>query len=229
MLMVLLGESGCGKTTTLKMINRLIEPGSGTIRVTGEDIVRLDPVRLRRSIGYVFQEIGLFPHLSVMENIAVVPRLLGWSADRIRRRVDELLELIGLKPSEFRHRMPRELSGGQKQRVGLARALAAGPQIMLMDEPFGALDPITRAGVIEQFQKIQRDLDLTVVLVTHDMAEALILADRVAIMQNGEVLAVGTPAELLAQPGHAYVEQLLSTPKRQARQLAEISKPQGEQ
>jgi osmoprotectant transport system ATP-binding protein len=210
------------------MINRLVELTSGKIIVGGREIMSLAPVELRRSIGYVIQEIGLFPHLSVGENIGVVPNLLGWSVDRIRERVDELLALVGLEAAEYRRRRPEELSGGQQQRVGLARALAAGPKIMLMDEPFGALDPITRTGVVDKFTGIQKSLDLTVILVTHDMAEALILADRIAVMRDGSIVATGTPSELLSNPGNAYAEELLSMPQRQASLLTEIARPRGE-
>lgn len=226
--LALVGESGCGKTSTLKMINRLVELSSGTIMVDDRDIMSIPPVALRRSIGYVIQEIGLFPHLTVEENIGVVPSLLGWSVKRIGDRIDELLNLVGLGAREYRKRRPEELSGGQQQRVGLARALAGGPKTMLMDEPFGALDPITRAGVVEEFRKIQHDLSLTVILVTHDMAEALILADRIAVMRDGSIVAIDTPAELLSGPGNAYAEELLSMPQRQAKIITEIAKSGGE-
>jgi len=218
-LLVLLGGSGCGKTTTLKMINRLIEPTSGRIEVAGRDVRRADPVELRRSIGYVFQGIGLFPHMTIAENIAVVPRLLKWPAARTRTRVDELLELVHLPPGEYRARLPRQLSGGQQQRVGFARALAAGPQIMLLDEPFGALDPITRDELREEFLQIRRRLGLTAVMVTHDMTEALLAADLIAVMNAGRLLQVGTPHELLTSPADAFVAALMSAPKRQADQL----------
>jgi osmoprotectant transport system ATP-binding protein len=227
--LALVSESGCGKTSTLKMINRLVEPTSGSLAVGGQSISTLDPVALRRSIGYVIQEVGLFPHLSVEQNIEVVPELLGWTPDRIAARVGELLHLVGLDATEFRRRRPDELSGGQQQRVGLARALAAGPKIMLMDEPFGALDPITRSTVVDEFRKIQRELDLTVVLVTHDMAEALILSDRIAVMRAGSIVAGGSPAELLADPKDAYAAELLSMPQRQARQLTAIAENRGNQ
>lgn len=220
---VLLGESGCGKTTTLKMINRLITLSSGRITVSGRDIMSVNPVELRRSIGYVFQEIGLFPHLSVAENVAAVPRLLGWSRTRTDKRVHELLDLVGLDPARFGERTPGELSGGQRQRVGVARALAAGSDVMLMDEPFGALDPITRNGLQEEFKKLQSDLKLTVLMVTHDMMEALTLADRIAVMEAGGIVALGTPGELLRNPGHPYAEALLNTPKQQAEQLSRLT------
>ena len=218
-LLVLLGLSGCGKTTTLKMINRLIEPTSGRIEVAGRDVRRADPVALRRSIGYVFQGTGLFPHMTIAENIAVVPRLLKWPAARTRARVDALLELVHLPPAEYRARLPRQLSGGQQQRVGFARALAAGPQIMLLDEPFGALDPLTRDKLREEFLQVCRRLGLTAVMVTHDMTEALLAADLIAVMNAGRLLQVGTPHELLSNPADAFVAALMSVPKRQAEQL----------
>lgn len=221
-LVVLLGESGCGKTTTLKLINRLIEMSSGAIAIEKIDIMQTDPVRLRRGIGYVFQEIGLFPHMTIAENVGIVPRLLGWTQADTSERVEELLRLVGLSPTEYGSRFPRELSGGQKQRVGVARALAARPKLMLMDEPFGALDPITRAELTDEFRKLQRELKLTVVMVTHDMTEALTLADRIAVMKQGRILAIGTPQELLAGGHDAYVEKLLDTPRRQAEALATI-------
>jgi osmoprotectant transport system ATP-binding protein len=222
-LLVLLGGSGCGKTTTLKMINRLTEPTAGCIRVNGRDVRDLDPVQLRRSIGYVIQGSALFPHLTVADNVAVVPRLLGWPAARIEKRVDELLELVHLPPGEYRGRLPRQLSGGQQQRVGFARALAAGQQVMLLDEPFGALDPITRDELRTEFQHIRRRLGLTAVLVTHDMMEALLIADRIAVMSGGRLLRVGTPQELLSDPGDEFVAALLTTPRRQADYLEALA------
>lgn len=170
---VLIGPSGCGKTTTMRIVNRMIEPDSGTVMVAGRDIMREDPVALRRSIGYVIQQIGLFPHWSIGDNIATVPRLLGWDTARIAARVDELLALVGMDPATYRDRYPRELSGGQKQRVGVARALAADPSVMLMDEPFGAIDPITRGRLQDEFLRILRNLRKTIVFVTHDMDEAI--------------------------------------------------------
>ncbi len=227
-LVVLLGESGCGKTTTLKMINRLIDLTSGTIRIEGEDVSLVDPVELRRRIGYVFQGIGLFPHMTVGENVAVVPRLLNWSDDDVRTRVDELLELVGLPPGEYRDRSPRELSGGQRQRIGLARALAARPHLMLMDEPLGALDPLTRDTLQDEFKRIHQELDLTTVMVTHDMTEALLMADRIAVMNAGKVLRIGTPHEMLTDARDEYVQQLMDMPKRQADRVEELLEEAGE-
>lgn len=219
-MLVLLGGSGSGKTTTLKMINRLIEPTSGKVLIGGEDVSRLDPVVLRRRIGYVFQGIGLFPHLSVAENVAVVPRLLGWTKAAIDDRVRELLALVRLSPAqEYLSRMPASLSGGQQQRVGFARALAARPQVMLLDEPFGALDPLTRDELRGEFLKLRKDLGLTAVLVTHDVTEALLCADRIAVMNAGRLIRVGTPRELIADPGQPFVKYVLDTPDRQRRQL----------
>ncbi len=221
--LVLLGESGCGKTTTLKMINRLIEPTSGTIMVGDRDTSQISPVQLRRSIGYVFQEIGLFPHMTVRQNVGAVPHLLGWEELRIRSRTDELLELVGLDAAEFADRLPENLSGGQRQRVGVARALAVEPEVMLMDEPFGALDPITRDALQDEFRSLQQRLNLTVVMVTHDMTEALLLADRIAVMQAGKIIAVGSPHQLLEDRQHEYVEALLSTPRKQAKRLIDLA------
>ena len=222
-LLVLLGESGCGKTTTLKMINRLIEPTAGTIEVDGQNHRSIRPVELRRRIGYVFQGIGLFPHLTVGENVAVVPTLLRWDKARIDERVAELLGLVGLPAEDFRGRPPRELSGGQRQRVGVARALAAQPKIMLMDEPFGALDPLTRDQLQDEFTAIHRRLELTTVMVTHDMTEALLMADRIAVMKDGRLLQLGTPRELMTQARDEYVRALMQTPKRQADRLEALA------
>ena len=223
-LLVLLGESGCGKTTTLKMINRLIERSAGDILVGGENIADIDPIQLRRRIGYVFQGIGLFPHLTIAQNVGTVPRLLRWSNDDIDARTSELLSLMGLAPEEYAARYPRELSGGQQQRVGVARALAARPSVLLMDEPFGALDPITRDQMQDELKTLQGALGLTIVLVTHDMTEALLLADRIVIMLSGQVVGTGTPAELMAKPGHEYVEKLIAMPIRQADRVEHIAK-----
>jgi osmoprotectant transport system ATP-binding protein len=207
----LIGPSGCGKTTTLKMINRLVEPTSGTISVNGRNIRDLPLLALRRSLGYVIQHVGLFPHMTIARNIAVVPELLGWDKARIRQRVDELLALVGLEPGQYRGRRPAELSGGQQQRVGVARALAADPPILLMDEPFGALDPITRGNLQNEIADIQRKLRKTVVIVTHDMDEAVRLADRIVVMDHGAVAQSGTPEELLLTPASDFVSELLGS------------------
>lgn len=201
----LIGPSGCGKTTTLKMVNRLVEPTSGRIYVDGRDVMQQDPVKLRRSIGYVIQQIGLFPHMTIAENIALVPRLLGWDAERRRRRVDELLALVDLDPEVYRSRYPRELSGGQQQRVGVLRALAAEPDLILMDEPFGALDPITRESLQDELKKLQARLHKTILFVTHDMDEALKLADRIVLMKDGETVQDGSPEDLLRSPANDFV------------------------
>jgi osmoprotectant transport system ATP-binding protein len=221
-LLGLIGESGSGKTTTLKMINRLEEPSGGTIIVNGENILDQNPESLRRNIGYVFQGIGLFPHHSVAENVAAVPQLLNWSKDGIVRRCKEILELVGLPYAEFADRMPDELSGGQQQRVGVARALAAKPDVVLMDEPFGALDPINRAVLQEEFKRIQMQLNLTVIMVTHDMTEALLMADRIAVMKDGRILQIDTPAQLIQKPQHEYVKNLVDTPRRRADSLERL-------
>jgi osmoprotectant transport system ATP-binding protein len=220
-LLVLVGGSGCGKTTTLKMINRLIEPTSGTVLIEGRDVSTLTGHALRRGIGYVFQRVGLFPHMTVEQNVAVPLSLLRWDETRIRGRVGEVLELVEIEP-DLRHRRPAELSGGQQQRVGVARALSAEPKLMLLDEPFGALDPLTRDRLQQSFLGIRKRLGLTAVFVTHDMAEALLLGDRIAVMKEGRLVQVGTPRELLAAPADAYVERLLDTPRRQARAFDEL-------
>ncbi len=216
-LLVLLGRSGCGKTTTLKMINRLIEPSAGSVLVDGRDVAELASHDLRRRIGYAFQQVGLFPHMTVGENVGVTPALLGWTEDTIRRRVDELLALVELDPDQTRDRRPDQLSGGQQQRVGVARALAARPRLMLLDEPFGALDPLTRHRLQESFVRIRRELGLTAVFVTHDMVEALVLGDRIAVLQAGRLVQIGTPRTLMREPATNYVRQLLDTPRREAR------------
>ena len=220
-LLALVGASGSGKTTTLKMINRLVTPSFGRVLVEGEDAAGLDSHRLRRRIGYVFQGVGLFPHMSVGENVAVPLRLAGWEVERARTRVTELLALVELD-SQLALRRPSELSGGQQQRVGVARALAVSPRLMLLDEPFGALDPLTRDRLQQSFLALRRRLGLTAVLVTHDMAEALLLADRVGVMNAGRLVQLGTPAELLRAPADDHVAQLLATPRRQARMLDEL-------
>jgi len=195
--LVLLGRSGAGKTTALKLINRMLEPSEGEVRVEGRSTLAWDAIALRRRIGYVIQETGLFPHYTVEKNIAVVPRLEGWEEARIRSRVTELLELVGLNAGEFRSRYPHQLSGGQRQRVGLARALAADPPILLMDEPFGELDPLTRADVREEFLSLEKRIRKTVVMVTHDVAGAMLLGTRVAVFENGRVKGTYTPREFL--------------------------------
>jgi osmoprotectant transport system ATP-binding protein len=222
-LLALLGGSGCGKTTTLKMINRLVEPTSGRVEIDGRDARTLDPVELRRGIGYVFQGVGLFPHMTVADNVATVPRLLGWPAERTAARVDELLALVRLPAEQYRDRFPRELSGGQQQRVGFARALAAGPRVMLLDEPFGALDPVTRDELRDEFLAIRKRLNLTAVMVTHDMTEALLSADRIAVMNGGRLLREGTPRELLTSPGDPFVAALVAGPKRRAELLKSLT------
>jgi len=194
----LVGRSGSGKTTLLRLINRLLEPDSGQITVEGRSTTAWDPIALRRRIGYVIQDAGLFPHMTVAANIGIVPRLLLWSDDRVVARIDELLAMVGLDPGTYRGRWPDELSGGQRQRVGLARALAADPPVLLMDEPFGALDSITRAELHAEFRRVQSTLHRAVVLVTHDIAEAAALADRIAILHDGEIIACDVPAALLA-------------------------------
>ena len=216
-LLVLLGGSGSGKTTTLKMVNRLIEPSAGRIIIDGQDTSTIEAHELRRRIGYVFQQIGLFPHMTVAENVAVTLTLVGWDRARIRRRVDELLELVELAPALVRDRSPSELSGGQQQRVGVARALAASPSVMLLDEPFGALDPLTRDRLQQSFLRIRRQLNLTAIFVTHDMVEALLMGDRIAVMNEGRLVQIGTPRELLQSPADEYVRRLMETPTRQAR------------
>ncbi|HXC53663.1 MAG TPA: ABC transporter ATP-binding protein [Rhizomicrobium sp.] len=220
--LVLVGESGSGKTTTLNMINRLVEPSEGVIRVDGEDVLALDAVTLRRRMGYVFQGAGLFPHMTVAENIAVTPRLLGWPRAQSEARVDELLELVRLAPGAYRGRLPRELSGGQQQRVALARALAARPKIMLMDEPFGALDPLIRDDLAEDYRQIHERLKLTTIFVTHDMTEAMLLGDRIAVMRDGTLVQIGTPNELLGAPADDFVKALFDTPRKRARRLAQV-------
>ena len=206
---VLLGPSGCGKTTLLKMVNRLYEPTGGAIAIDGTDIRTLPVTALRRQIGYVIQQVGLFPHMTVARNIAVVPQLLGWEKRRITARVDELLDLIGLPPDEYRGRYPAQLSGGQQQRVGLARALAADPGVMLMDEPFGAIDAITRAGLQEEMARLQRTLRKTILFVTHDVEEALRLGDLIVVMREGRVVQSGTPLSVLTQPADQFVHDLI--------------------
>ena len=214
----LVGGSGSGKTTLLKTINRLVASEAGTVRVLGQDVSAAAPHMLRRRIGYVFQEVGLFPHLTVAENIAVTPRLLGWDRKRIEARVANLLGLVDL-PLEVGARAPAALSGGQRQRVGVARALAAEPKLMLMDEPFGALDPLTRDALGTDYRALHERLGLTTVMVTHDMAEAVLLADRIVVLRDGAIVADGTAAQLLAGTRDAGVRALLDAPRRQAERL----------
>ncbi len=207
---VLVGPSGCGKTTTMRMINRLVEPTSGRITIDGQDVRDLAAVELRRGIGYVIQQVGLFPHLTVGENVAIVPRLLHWSEPRIRERVEELLELVRLEPGTYRARYPASLSGGERQRVGVARALAADPPVMLMDEPFGAVDPILRDRLQNELLRLQAKVGKTIVFVTHDVDEAIKMADRIAILKRGGVLAqFDTPDRILAAPASDFVEHFV--------------------
>jgi osmoprotectant transport system ATP-binding protein len=217
--LVLLGSSGCGKTTTLKMINRLIEATEGTIEVAGKDIRNQDPVELRRLIGYVFQGIGLFPHMTIEQNVEIVPRLLGWAQKRRRERTIELLELMGLPPEDYTGRFPDELSGGQQQRVGVARALAADPDYLLMDEPFGALDALSREILQRELITLKKRLQKTIVFVTHDIFEALLIGDRIAILHDGNLQQIGKKSEVLKKPSTEFVRDLFAKP---ARQLAEV-------
>lgn len=207
----LIGPSGCGKTTLLRTINRLCEPDAGTVRVDGKDVRSIDPIALRRGIGYVIQRGGLFPHMTVRRNVGLLLELSGWSKAEMQARVDELLTLVGLQPEQFGSRYPRELSGGQRQRVGVARALAADPPIVLMDEPFGALDPITRAQIQREFTDLEALLDKTLVIVTHDLTEAFLLGDRVAVMNEGKLVQVATPDELREAPVNAMVRSFVSS------------------
>jgi osmoprotectant transport system ATP-binding protein len=207
---VLIGPSGCGKTTTLRMINRLIEPDSGRVVIDGQDTSGVDPVQLRLKMGYVIQQTGLFPHMTVGQNVATVPRLWDWDSARVRARVDELLDLVGLAPGEYRNRYPHELSGGQRQRVGFARALGADPPILLMDEPFGAVDRITRERLQNEFISIQRRMRKTVVFVTHDIDEAVMVGDRICLMQmQGKIAQYDTPDAILTRPASSYVTEFL--------------------
>jgi osmoprotectant transport system ATP-binding protein len=205
-LAVLVGPSGCGKTTTMKMVNRLVEPTTGRVLLDGEDVARLDPVQVRRRVGYVIQQVGLFPHLRVRDNVATVPSLLGWDKRRVKARVDELLELVGLPPGTYADRWPAQLSGGQRQRVGVARALAADPLVLLMDEPFSAVDPLARERLQTEFLRLQRELGTTVVLVTHDVDEAVRLGDRIAVLrQGGHLEQYADPATVLGSPASDFV------------------------
>jgi len=215
----LVGTSGSGKTTLLRMINRLVQPTSGDIRVDGRSVTNVPAYELRRQMGYVIQGNGLFPHWTIARNIGTVPSLLGWKQDKIDRRVDELLEMFQLEPSLFRARMPHQLSGGQRQRVGVARALAASPSILLMDEPFGALDPVTRRKAQDDLRAIQQRLGTTIVLVTHDMDEAIQLGDHIAVMDKGILLQHGTPAQIVTSPGTGFVAELVGISDRAFRIL----------
>src|ERR1700731_4044344 len=223
--LAIVGGSGSGKTTLLRLANRLIEADTGSITIEGEDVHAVDPVALRRRIGYVFQSGGLFPHMSVAGNIGITPKLLGAPAAEISARVDELLDLVRLDRKLYRDRFPHELSGGQRQRVGVGRAPAARPRIVLMDEPFGALDPLTRDALGDDYRALHNKLALTTVMITHDMTEAILLADRVAVMRGGRLLAQGTPNELSASRD-PYVGELLRTPRRRAERLGALL-PQG--
>jgi osmoprotectant transport system ATP-binding protein len=209
-ILVLVGPSGCGKSTTLRLINRMIEPSTGRIYLDGEDVTGVDPDQLRRRIGYVIQQIGLFPHQTIADNVATVPRMLKWNKNKIRGRVDELLEMVGLDPSVYRDRYPKELSGGQAQRVGVARALGADPSIMLMDEPFGAIDPITRGNLQNEFLRLQEELQKTIVFVTHDIDEALIMGDRIAILgKQSTIHQCDTPERILSYPVDDFVRDFI--------------------
>lgn len=219
----ILGSSGCGKTTLLKLVNRLYEPDEGRILLFGEDIANKNPVELRRGIGYVIQQIGLFPHMTIEENIGVVPRLLNWEKEKIEKRTQELLTLVGLEPKQYKKRYPAQLSGGQQQRVGLARALAVEPKVMLLDEPFGALDAITRTGLQEELRKLHQGLLKTFLFVTHDINEAFKLGTRVIVMNEGRVVQFGTPAEIVKAPADPFVEQLIRSAKEQEKLWEELS------
>ena len=213
--LVLLGSSGCGKTTLLKLTNHLLQPTSGTIEVDGQDIARQGPISLRRRIGYVFQGIGLFPHMTIEENVAIVPRLLGWPAVKRRERAHELLGIVGLDPETYATRFPEELSGGQQQRVGVARALAADPAYLLMDEPFGALDALTRDTLQQELLALKQRLKKTIVFVTHDIFEALALGDRIAVLQGGRLEQIGKKEEILQMPATEFVRELFAKPAQQ--------------
>ena len=212
----IIGASGCGKTTTLKMINRLIKPTTGEIYIGGENIRDKDILQLRRSMGYVIQQVGLFPHMSILDNIAVVPDILGWPAEKQRERACELLDLIDMNPAEFAHRYPYQLSGGQQQRIGVLRALAADPAVILMDEPFGAVDPLTRTKLQQELKTLHTRLKKTILLVTHDIEEAFRLADRVLLMQGGQIVQLGVPAVFLEHPTTSFVREYIGGHRMQA-------------
>jgi osmoprotectant transport system ATP-binding protein len=222
--LAIVGPSGSGKTTLLRLINRLTDPSSGTVRVNGEDVQAVDAVALRRRIGYVFQGVGLFPHMTVAENISITPKLLGWDDARIAARVDDLIRLVRLDSNKHRDRFPTELSGGEGQRVGVARALAAEPKIMLMDEPFGALDPLTRDALGEDYRRLHGELGLTTVMITHDMLEAVLLADRIVVIRDGRMIADGTPDSLLNGAQDGYVRDMMAAPRRQAERLRALER-----
>ncbi|MBP1930981.1 betaine/proline/choline family ABC transporter ATP-binding protein [Ammoniphilus resinae] len=212
---VLIGPSGCGKTTTMKLLNRLIEHTEGKVLIDGKDISTIDPIDLRRSIGYVIQHIGLFPHMSIKENVAAVPKLLKWDTERIEKRVTELLNMVGLDPDTYKDRRPSELSGGQQQRVGVIRALAAEPSIILMDEPFSALDPISREQLQDELVRLQKEIQKTIIFVTHDMDEAIKIADQIILMKDGEVVQQGTPVQILQNPANEFVEEFIGKERLQ--------------
>ncbi|PAQ16016.1 ABC transporter ATP-binding protein [Bacillus sp. FJAT-42315] len=208
---VFLGPSGCGKTTLLRMVNRLVSITSGTIEIGGKDIYSLDPIELRRSVGYVIQQNGLFPNMTIWENICVVPKMLGWDEEKLKKRYTELMEMMGLNPEEYRKRYPWELSGGQQQRIGVARALAADPPVMLMDEPFGALDPIIRDHLQNEFLRIQKDVKKTILFISHDIDEAIRLGDKIAIFNGGQLMQYGTPDEILSEPKNDFVRDFVGS------------------
>jgi osmoprotectant transport system ATP-binding protein len=217
--LAIVGPSGSGKTTLLRIINRLSEPSAGRVQVGGEDVSAIDPIALRRRIGYVFQGVGLFPHMTVFENVAITPALLGWDKRRIAGRVETLLKLVRLDPSAYRDRLPHQLSGGERQRVGVARAIAAEPRIVLMDEPFGALDPLTRDALGNDYRRLHEELGLTTLMITHDTLEAVLLADRITVLREGRLIADGTPKALMTDAQEPYVQELMQTPRRQAERL----------
>ncbi|MGD9922653.1 MAG: ATP-binding cassette domain-containing protein [Pseudorhodoplanes sp.] len=222
------GQSGSGKSTLLGMINRLIDPSAGVVRFEGTDVRSLDPILLRRHIGYVFQDVGLFPHMTLAENIAITPRLLGWDAQRRSERADILLERVQLPPADYRDRFPAELSGGQRQRAGVARALAAEPRVILMDEPFGALDLRTRDALSRDYRTLHDTLSLTTVMITHDVIEAVLLADRIAVIHEGRIAAYGTPRDLMDGTQSADVRALMDMPRRQAERLTALMRHGGD-
>ncbi len=221
--LVLLGSSGCGKTTTLKMINRLIDSSAGIIQVRGKNVLSVDPVELRRHMGYVFQGVGLFPHMTIEQNVAIIPKLLGWSVDSQKARAQELLELVGMPYADYADRLPNELSGGQQQRVGVARALAADPETLLMDEPFGALDALTRESLQQELLSLKARLRKTIIFVTHDIFEALLLGDRIAVLHEGNLEQIGKEEEILNAPATDFVQHLFTKPLRQLDRIKDLS------